>query len=75
MILFECPGMIEPLDTATLARCRIIPFFGQERYDSWISEQSFLPMDRALRAAQRKSLFFMKNASPKMQFKPCILLA
>jgi len=27
MILFECPSMIGPLDTATLARCRIIPFF------------------------------------------------
>ena len=47
MILFECPGMIGPLDTATLARRRIIPFFGRERYDSWISEQNFLPVDRA----------------------------
>ena len=47
MILFECPGMIGPLDTATLARRRIIPFWGRERYDSWISEQIFLPMDTA----------------------------
>jgi len=47
MILFECLGMIRPLDTATLARCRIIPFFGRERYDSWILEYFFLPMDRA----------------------------
>ncbi len=45
MILFECPGMIGPLDTATLAR-RIIPFWGRERYDSRISEQKILPMDR-----------------------------
>jgi hypothetical protein len=28
MILFECPGMIGPLDTATLARRQIIPFLG-----------------------------------------------
>ncbi len=45
----ECPGMIGPLDTATLARRPIIPFLGRERYDSWISEQNCLPMDRALR--------------------------
>ena len=30
MILFECPGMIRPLDTATLARRRIIPFWGRK---------------------------------------------
>jgi hypothetical protein len=48
MILFECPGMIRPLDTATLARRRIIPFLGRERYDSRILEQKKLPMDRAL---------------------------
>ncbi len=48
MILFECPGMIGPLDTATLARRRIIPFWGRERYDSRISEQKILPVDRAL---------------------------
>jgi hypothetical protein len=48
MILFECPGMIGPLDTATLARRPIIPFWGRERYDSRISEQKILPMDRAL---------------------------
>ncbi len=41
MVLFECPGMIGPLDTATLARRPIIPFLGRERYDSWISEQKF----------------------------------
>jgi hypothetical protein len=48
MILFECPGMIEPLDTATLARHQIIPFWGWERYDSRISEQKIPPVDRAL---------------------------
>ncbi len=47
MILFECPGMIEPLDTATLARRQIIPFWGRERYDSRILEQKILPMDKA----------------------------
>ena len=29
----------------------------------------------ALRAPQRKFLRFMKNASPKMRFKPCVLKA
>jgi hypothetical protein len=48
MILFECPGMIRALDTAMLARRQIIPFFVRERYDSWILEQIFLPMERAL---------------------------
>ncbi len=47
MILFECPGMIGPLDTATLARRQIIPFFGWERYDSRILEQNILPVDWA----------------------------
>ena len=42
MILFECPGMIGLLDSATLARRRIIPFWGQERYNSRISEQKNL---------------------------------
>jgi hypothetical protein len=49
MILFECPGMIGLLDTATMARCQIIPFLGQERCDdSGIPEQKILPMDKAL---------------------------
>jgi hypothetical protein len=47
MILFECPGMMGPLDTASLKRQPIIPFLGRERYDSWISEQKNLPVDRA----------------------------
>ena len=38
--------MIGPLDTATLARRRIIPFWGRERYDSRIWEQKILPVDR-----------------------------
>jgi hypothetical protein len=33
MIFFQCPGMIKPLDVATLARCRIIPFLVLEMYD------------------------------------------
>ena len=45
--------MIGPLDTATLARRRIIPFWGWERYDSRISEQKVLPMDRALSLARK----------------------
>ncbi len=47
MILFDRPGMIGPLDTASPKRQPIIPFFGRERYDSWISEQKILPVDRA----------------------------
>jgi hypothetical protein len=37
MILFQCPGMIGPMNTATLARCQIIPLFGRERYNFMIS--------------------------------------
>jgi hypothetical protein len=38
MILFWCPAMIEPLDTATPARRQIIPFWGWERYDFMMLE-------------------------------------
>ena len=59
MILFECPDMIGPLDTATLARCQIIPFLGRERHDSRILEQKILPMDRALCPGRNGSVLEM----------------
>jgi len=55
MILLECPGMIGPLDTATLARRQTIPFFGWERYDSGISEQIFLPVDKPRGASPHRN--------------------
>jgi len=65
MILFECPGMIGPLDTATLARCRIIPFFGRERYDSWISEQIFFAYGQGLTGCATQIFVFYEERKPK----------
>ena len=66
MILFE-------LDTASLKRRPIIPFFGRERYDSWISEQKIQPMDRALGPSLHvhgKSLSFF-NSPHLVGFRVC----
>ena len=47
MILFECSGMIGPLDIYA-GQTPNHTFFGWERYDSRILEQKILPMDKAL---------------------------
>jgi hypothetical protein len=50
MILFQCPGMIGPVNTATPARRQIIlPFWGWERFNFMILGPKFFAYGQSLR--------------------------
>jgi hypothetical protein len=49
MFFFQCPGMSQPLDSATPGRPPNVPFFGQERYVFMFLCEKIVPVDMAFR--------------------------